>query len=129
MLTQHKTTLEQRSVRWLLQKSFGFENQRVSQHFLSDDHAGIVVSLIQGLSDLGSGLFENASTPGNPDEWPDEPNEDGMYLIDDGEYTAEEFEAIKDGYYQADELMSEGFTSINLLFPEIEIGDLNTGDY
>jgi hypothetical protein len=52
-----------------------------------------------------------------------------MYLIEDGEYTAEEFEAIKDGYYQADELMREGFTSINLLFPEIEIGDLNTGDY
>ena len=99
------------------------------QHFLSDDHAEIVLSLIQGLSDLGSGLFEKASTPGNPDEWPNEPNEDGMYLIEDGEYTAEKFEAIKDGYYQADELMREGFTSINLLFPEIEIGDLNTGDY
>jgi hypothetical protein len=97
--------------------------------FLSLDHAGLVVSLVQGLSELGAGLFEIASTPGNPDEWPDEPNEDGMYLTEDGEFTAEEFEAIKDGYYQADELMHDGITSINLLFPEIEIGDLNTGDY
>jgi len=99
------------------------------QNFVSNDHADIIFNMIQGLSDLGSGLFENASTPGNPDEWPDEPNEDGMYLIDDGEYTAEEFEAIKDGYYQADELMHDGITSIKLLFPEIEIEDLNTGDY
>jgi hypothetical protein len=99
------------------------------KEFVSLDHSLIIVSLIQALRDLGSGLFENASTPGNPDEWPDEPNEDGMYLVDDGEYTAEEFEAIKDDYYQADELMHDGITSINLLFPEIEIGDLNTGDY
>ena len=39
------------------------------------------------------------------------------------------FEEIKDGYYQADELMNDGIASINLLFPEIEIEDLNTGDY
>jgi hypothetical protein len=33
-LLNHESTLEQRSVRWLLQNSFGFENQRVRDHFL-----------------------------------------------------------------------------------------------
>lgn len=109
-------------------RSSDFDNAYYKD-FVLLDHAGFVVSLIRGLSDLGVGLFEIASTPGNPDEWPDEPNEDGMYLIDDGEFTAEEFEFFKDSYYQADELMHDGITSINLLFPEIEIADLNTGDY
>lgn len=97
--------------------------------FVSLDHAGFVVSLVRGLNDLGVGLFEIASTPGNPDEWPDEPNEDDMYLIEDEEFTVDEFEVIKDSYYQADELMHDGITSINLLFPKIEIENLNTGDY
>ena len=111
-----------------LVRSSDFDNAYYKD-FVSIDHAGLVISLVRGLSDLGVGLFEIASTPGNPDEWPDEPNEDGMYLIDDGEYTAEEFEFFKDSYYQADELRHDGMTNINLLFPEIEIGDLNTGDY
>lgn len=99
------------------------------KEFTSLDHAGFVVSLIRALNDLGAGLFKIASTPGNPDEWPDETNEDGMYLIEDDEYTSEEFESIRDDYYEADELMHDGMISINLLFPKIEIGDLNTGDY
>lgn len=97
--------------------------------FTSLDHARFIFSTIRGLYEVGSGLFQNASTPGNPDEWPDEPNEDGIYLIEDDEYTAEEFQSIKDDYYEADELMHDGMNSVNLLFPEIDIGDLNTGDY
>jgi len=97
--------------------------------FISLDHAGFVVSLLRGLNNLGVGLFEFASTPGNPDEWPEEPNEDGVYLIEDAEYTPDEFESIKDAYYEADELIIDGMQCINLHFPNIEVGDLNTGDY
>lgn len=105
------------------------ENNIYYKDFVRFDHARFLDSMVQGLYELGRGLFLMASTPGNPDEWPDRPNEDGMYILEDGEFTSEEFEGVKSDYYEADELISGGVSDINLFFPKVEDGDLNTGDY
>jgi hypothetical protein len=97
--------------------------------FMALDYCNVTRTIIKGLHDVGYGLFEKASIPGNPDEWPEEANEDGLYLIDDEEFTENELESFKNSYEEADELMDEGLRSLKLFFPDLDLGDLNTGDY
>lgn len=89
----------------------------------------------QTLMELGQELFNQDSIPGNPDllqmALDAGPNEEGYFCLesDDEEMSEEELRAYISNYEVHDENIDEAGSMLKVLFPDLEIYELNTGDY
>ena len=84
---------------------------------------------------LGDAILFMALLPGNIDELEgaldEEPDEDGLYWLEDSDegLSAEEIQTMISKYEFDEEIYDVFKESISDYFPNIEMGDLDTGDY
>lgn len=109
--------------------------------FTQHDCYDAIEYLLGAINNLGQVFFDRDHLPGNIeyvemalDRGPDD---DGLYYIkdydddkvDDEGYQREQLEDIKDEFIYADEREKEAAKMINIFFPDLDISELNTGDY
>ncbi len=93
--------------------------------FVSLDHAGLVDDLITALDELGTGFERWDSLPVNPGELQELLDSDDE--LED--FSREEVIDLLEEYKTADSLIEDAAWTINQFFPNLDVNELNTGDY
>lgn len=113
----------------------GLGNAQYIQAFTALDHGEVVETIITALYSIGVALFEHDSQPSDHTEvygmLQDVPDSNGLYYFPneaDG-VTRQELEEIDATYERTSESMANALAKLTQFFPEIYIGEINTGDY
>jgi hypothetical protein len=93
--------------------------------FVSLDHAGLVDDLITALEELGMGFERWDSLPLNPGELQELLDSDR----ESEDFSREEIADLLEEYETADTIVEDSAWTINQFFPNLDVNELNTGDY
>lgn len=100
---------------------------------LSGDCFEIVDNTYNALEAFGVANYERMCLPSNRDEVEyslrEAPNAEGMYELDDQEISAEELRHALDEYDRLEAKCEKNLSFLQVLFPNIEHGELATGAY
>jgi len=114
-------------------KIFNKRNSTYFDSFTKLDPLKFVYHLISTLEELGIAFYAHASCEFDSFQvgelLTEKPNSDGKYVLYGSEYDKEELESMAQESDDAEDDIQSAKSTLQEYFPEIEIGELNTGDY
>jgi len=114
-------------------KIFSNQNTSYFKNFTKLDPINIVYQLISALEDLGIAFYAHASCALDSFQvgelLTEKTNSDGKYILYGSEYDKDELESMAQESDEAEEDIQSAESTLQEYFPEIDIGELNTGDY
>ena len=114
-------------------KVFNNKNSTYFESFTKLDPLNFVYQLISTLEELGLAFYAHASCEFDSFQvgelLAEKPNSDGKYIRYGSEYDKEELELMAQESDDAEDDIQSAKSTLEEYFPEIDIGELNTGDY
>ena len=103
------------------------------QQFCKYDYAGLIPSILESLYEFGCNARAWDSLPLNPELIQNilnsEPLTDGMYAVNGDFLTLDELNEILQDFAHFEDMGNEHLHTLQIFFPELNWGDLNTQDY